>query len=455
MPLTELPTEVLAVIARHVGTRSFKRQLSLLSLFKAWYHVALEVLHADIKLNNERFVRALLELKSQGISDALPMWVKQIRTLTIVLQGWRFIEIRPQRTGNVAGIHTAGTWFDEWWAAIQWYLSLNGDAIDQLKRSAPVLERLDIYLEYSWAKLDDSLEQRYRKDVPALATRLLKDLRSTNLKVLFLDLRGGFIIGSGHHCAGVATLLSTLKQLKEVQLQIECICHTALRPPSLEPASWNLEAFTVDISGERHGKLGGTGSNSCKIPRGFREMGTLDPRGPFALYLKMAMRRYAVPAMKSPKVARVVYPHCTVFEPDVLGINSSRRHDEDWTTYVWDCIADQETRLPVPDRAIESSCTDMEARIAAGQIVPKSKGILQVEEDEGRKFAQQGHALWWPKRAEASPAGDGVLHVNDNSNDQSPKDPCADDHFDGDEPHHWDELLMPERYDLSAMWNAA
>ena len=330
MSFSTLPNEILAQIARRAGPWPFKKDLGRLTLCRSWYPFAQMVFQSDVILTTPALIY-MFGTQLVSLPDAyLPSWAAKMRSLSITfdIQDDR---LRRREDGALSlETKTVDRNLNE----------LRDDQIARIWDGLPLEElcvNLSSFRRHSPSSRSFSLRgpRRHEPSFHRLAKRVLPDLQSNTIQRLELDFQGSNA-GSDwlrptrrHFCAQVMQALPRLPQLKELRLRLASVCPDLLTPLGARPRSLELETLIINTSHRR-----GYGASSKKCGRFWHQT------TPNMLALKRVAVAQMLPAMRAPKMVRILYPFNARIggHDDHAKPNSPSLRD----LIAWDCIEDQE-----------------------------------------------------------------------------------------------------------------
>ena len=350
MSLQDLPSEILAEIARYLGPLHFRSNLSHLILCKKWYPLAQNELRTEIFITLDK-LRELYHLKYDRTKpkQSWPEWsTSQTHTICIDIAKANELNFTLdtviQRVHQHAGILTQFT-----------------RSLSQLKRLKTL--RAAILTEcYNYHDSFNNFMERFVGPWNMVARQMLVTLSLASppaLTHIELDLRGeGFFnfrrddidyesMTRPHLCTGVNDLFQHHTHLRDVRLRLACICSDVASVYDLELASLALETLIINIG---LFSLGQTRCRDCGPVSWDCQLGTLpsydDARESYALLAETVVEFAGV--MREPKMLRLLGPEW-VLRKGYDGPRDVRDEHGRVAECAYDCLTDKEYRLPLDD----------------------------------------------------------------------------------------------------------
>ena len=257
MALQRIPTELLRHVVRQLEPDFFRQDLGRLTLCRAWYPLALEVLHSRVFLT-ERHILAL----EKAVTDAsfeLPPWVpEEVRSLSLRVRGLLFCGEGPCRG---AGCHMRDVPLSCNTGAPAGDSSQSGD-LDRLCRPIQLLAqlrplrtlRVDVTLEARTEGVDrcEEGEVTVGRAVDTLTRLPLPALRE--LDVTFATAPGMF--GEGdvdpQFCWTLSELLSQMTGLETLHVTLPSVGRDMSEEPP-PPGRSALERLHIQVEPDKMG----------------------------------------------------------------------------------------------------------------------------------------------------------------------------------------------------------
>lgn len=264
--LTNLPTELLAMIIRHLPPSFFQKDIGRLALSKRWYKIAQPLLYPRMEFT-PRILDRLADDGSFALDMSFAPLYNTLRCANIVLDGADPDLMRLDTPRNL----------------FFFTMVLQGHTEIKALRLATRWDNRE-------SDADPRLQEGYL-DVYSIGSLLtMPHLTSLDLDLCGTDVK--CVCGTRHHFCGFAR--NQLSQLQTLRLRMRSICHEAIWP--IEGSAVTLRELTLNLY------LGNVSDRDPKLNSSWR-CGDRDPTAPWESPMDelRARMRALVKVMKDPR----------------------------------------------------------------------------------------------------------------------------------------------------------